>query len=339
MNNIVRMKDIAERAGVSTVSVSKALSGQRGVSEEMRKKIRDIAREMGYRPPRTKAEKSFVSYNLGILMAERFFDRFNSFYGNLQQLAAEEAAKMKCFTMLEQVTDQMEREGALPKLLQDGNADGVIVLGVLAEDYLEKLRRESGVPFMYLDFTSARYQRDSVISDSFYGAYQLTNYLFGKGHRRIAYVGTLLSTGSITDRYLGYLKSMMEHGVQVPPEWVINDRDPVTGLMDTEKYYQLPEELPTAFVCNCDLTASYLYRKLEERGIRCPQDVSIASYDNFAYPGITNVQFTTYEVDTREMARKAVHKLIHKLNGDYYRKGVTIVTGRLIEGNTVTDLD
>ena len=59
------------------------------------------------------------------------------------RIAAEEAAKMKCFTMLEQVTDQMEREGALPKLLQDGNADGVIVLGVLAEDYLEKLRRQN----------------------------------------------------------------------------------------------------------------------------------------------------------------------------------------------------
>lgn len=70
-------------------------------------------------------------------------------------------------------------------------------------------------------------------------------------------------TNSITDRYLGYRKSMMEHRVDVPKDYVIDDRDTKTGRMDLEKYYKFPKDMPTAFVCNCDLAASYLIRKLE----------------------------------------------------------------------------
>lgn len=64
-----------------------------------------------------------------------------------------------------------------------------------------------------------------MISDSYYGAYRLTNYLFEMVHTRIGYVGTVLATGSITDRYMGYLRAMMEHGSEVKPEWIIEDRE------------------------------------------------------------------------------------------------------------------
>ena len=336
----VRMKDIAKKAGVSTVTVSKALSGQRGVSEQMRSEIIRLAGEMGYvnHAAAARKERSRISYTIGILMANRFFDRYNSFYGNLLQLVSAEASVMECSTMLEIVSDEMERNGTVPRMLREETVDGVIVLGSMEEEYL-KVLREREVPLMYLDFTSREERCDCVISDSFYGASQMTDYLFRRGHRRIAYVGTVLSTTSITDRYLGYLKSMMEHQVQPLKEWIIDDRDPETGMMDTDRFFRLPDPLPSAFVCNCDLAAAYLLKKLEEQGLTCPDDVSVAGFDNFAYPGISEHQFTTYEVDVKEMARKAVHNLLHKLNGEYYRRGVVIVTGRLVERETVKTID
>ena len=338
MANIVRMKDIAQRAGVSTVTVSKALSGQKGVSEGKREEILRLAKEMGYKSQTDRSSRSNVSYNLGILMASRFFDQFNSFYGNLQMLMTNEAAKKECFATMEIISPEMEEKMVMPRLLAKDKVDGYLVLGCLNEAYLDHLDRESDIPYVYVDFAHSSNKRDCVISDSFYGAYQLTNYLFGMGHRDIAYVGTLLTTGSITDRYLGYLKSMMEHGVRVREDWVIPDRDRVTGMMDTGRFFPIPEKMPTAFVCNCDLAASYLERKLKEKGYRCPEDISIAGYDNLQYPAITDVHFTTYEVDTKEMARKAVHNLIHKINREYYRKGTVIVVGHLIQRETVRDL-
>ncbi len=338
MANIVRMKDIAEKAQVSTVTVSKALSGQKGVSEEKREEIIRLAREMGYKSQTDRSQRSSLSYNLGILMASRFFDQFNSFYGNLQMLMTNEAAKKECFATMEIISPEMEEGFVLPRLLEKDKVDGYLVLGCLAEEYLDYLDANSNIPYVYVDFAHSSNKRDCVISDSFYGAYQLTNYLFSMGHRDIAYVGTVLTTGSITDRYLGYLKSMMEHGVTVRDEWVIPDRDKVTGMMDAGKYFTLPREMPTAFVCNCDLAASYLERKLSEHGYSCPGDVSIAGYDNLPYPSITDVRFTSYEVDTKEMARKAVHNLIHKINREYYRKGTVIVVGHLIQRETVREL-
>ncbi len=335
----VRMKDIAEKIGVSTVTVSKALSGQRGVSEEMRAKIVKAAGDMGYLPDKAARDHSRVHYNILILTADRFIDRTDSFYSHMLRLITDEASLMECFTVTEVITAKMEQEGILPENLREkGHIDGVIILGFLEDSYLGCLGRNSDVPYILLDFTTHAKRCDCVISDSFYGSCQLTDYLFRRGHRKIAFVGTVLATGSITDRYLGYLKSMMEHHVDVPKEWVISDRDLESGLIDRERFFRLPEDMPTAFVCNSDLTAAHLCRKLASMGFRCPEDVSITGFDNFAYPGVDEGQFTTYEVDTKAMARKAVHNLVHKLNGEYYRRGIIVVTGRLVEYGSVKNL-
>ncbi len=339
MGNVVRLKDIAERAGVSIVTVSKALSGQKGVSEEMRRQIIEYANEMGYQSPKDKERGSRVSYNIGILLSSRFFDEFNSFYGNVQSLITNEASKMECFTTMEVITDAMQDDQILPGIIEDNRVDGYLVLGRLNEDYLNFLDEASDIPSGYVDFIIPGANKDCIISDSFYGTYQLTNYLFEMGHRKIAYVGTVLATSSITDRYLGYQKSMMEHGEEIPSEWIIDDRDKITGKMDVDRFFALPETMPTAFVCNCDLAASYLVRKLSENGYRCPEDISVVGFDNMTYPGITEHSFTTIEVDTKEMARKAVRNLIHKISREYYRKGVTIVVGKMIVRDSVKKIN
>ncbi len=67
------------------------------------------------------------------------------------------------------------------------------------------------------------------MSNSYFGMYIMTNYLFDMGHRDIGFVGNVLSTDSITDRYFGYMKSLYEHGVEIVQEWVLKDRKPETG--------------------------------------------------------------------------------------------------------------
>ncbi len=336
-NKTVRLKDIGEKLGVSTVTVSKALSGQKGVSEKVRARIVKTAEEMGYVPHSTRQERSRVSYNIGVMTAARHLDSNNTFYGKMLQFVTTEAAGRTCFTMPEIITDEMEEEKILPHIMRDRNIDGIIMIGGLSEKYIDFLSENCEIPVIYLDFSGNMSGKDCVISDNFYGAYQLTNYLCGKGHREIAYVGTVLSTSSITDRYLGYRKAMMEHGYKVRPEWIIEDRRIDSGLMDPEKLFQLPEKLPSAFFCNCDLAAEHLYRKLSSMGLKCPEDVSIVGYDNFHYTEFAEVEFTTYEVDVKEMARKSVSNLIHKMNREHYRKGVIIISGKLVEKGSVRD--
>ncbi len=339
MAKAVKLADIAEKLGVSTVTVSKALSGQKGVSEEMREKIKQLAEELGYKQPSAqRKENNHKSYNIGVLIADRYLDKYGSFYWQMYQLVATRAVAKECFTLLETVTKEGELENEVPKLVLEQKVDGLIVIGRLADSYLQFLKEHVKLPLIYLDFCDEKQDSDAVISDSYYGAYRLTNYLFDLGHTKIAYVGTVLATGSITDRYFGYVKSLMEHGVQTREDWIIEDRDVETGKIDDIHMLKLPEEMPTAFVCNCDLTASYIVKKLQEKGYRVPEDISVVGYDNYLFPGLCEIPLTTYEVDMKEMARRTIHTLIKKMGGETYRQGICIVEGHMVIKESARDI-
>lgn len=337
MSKKTTMSDIAKELGVSTVTVSKALSGQKGVSEELRQKIMEIARERGY-------QKSFVSqsnesYKIGVLIGSRYVGNIDSFYGHMYQLFSAKAAKTGSFTMLEILSDEDEKNLSRPRIIGDGTVDAIVIMGALSEEYLNMLDEELETPTFYMDFTDRKHQKDSVISGSYYGAYILTNYLFDKGHTEIGYVGTVLSTSSITDRYLGYTRAMMEHGITVNKNWVLNDRNLDNAKVDFENNLVLPKgKLPTAFVCNCDLTANLFIKYLRAKGYKVPEDISLVGYDDFLFADGASIGITTYKVDMDEMVKRTLKRIIHVLRGEKYRGGLSIVEGYLIERESVKDL-
>lgn len=339
MAKAVKLSDIAERVGVSTVTVSKALSGQKGVSEEVREKIRSIAEELGYQQPSVaRKSQNRKSYNIGILISERFLVKYESFYWQMYQAVATRATAKECFTMLEVIGAAEEENSKMPKLVQERKVDGIIVIGKMMDAYLQHLNMEAGIPVIYLDYYNGREASDSVISNSYYGTYELTYYLYRMGHRKIAYVGTLLATESITDRYFGYQKALLELGLEQKKEWVLDDRHIETGEIDTVNMLQIPKDMPTAFVCNCDLTASFLIKKLKDNGYRVPEDISVVGFDNYLYPGLSDIQITTYEVDLGEMAKKTVYNMINKISNENYKPGVHIVEGHLVLKESVAKI-
>lgn len=339
MAKAVKLADIAEMVGVSTVTVSKALSGQKGVSEEVRGKIRSIAEELGYQQPSVaRKSQNRKSFNIGILISERFLVKYESFYWQMYQSVATRTTAKECFTMLEVIGKAEEENRKMPKLVQERKVDGIIVIGKMMDAYLQQLNTEAGIPVIYLDYYNGREASDSVISNSYYGTYELTYYLYRMGHRKIAYVGTLLATESITDRYFGYQKALLELGLEQKKEWVLDDRHIETGEIDTVNMLQIPNDMPTAFVCNCDLTASFLIRKLKDNGYRVPEDISVVGFDNYLYPGLSDIQITTYEVDLEEMAKKTVHNMISKISNDNYKPGIHIVEGHLVLKESVAQI-
>lgn len=340
MANRTRMKDIAARAGVSTVTVSKALAGMRGVSEKKRREIERIAAEMGYSPAEKRKAGTVECYRIDVLTDPVFFmpplnrAGAGTMYDKMMDLLMEEACRAGCLMNCVMVDNRMIDEAILPDSIVRKESDGVIVLGEIDSGYRDMLIKRCASPIVFLDSNPPQGQ-DCVISDGFYGAYQLTNYLFDLGHRRIAYVGTLLTSTSITDRYFGYARSMLEHGVEIRDEWRIDDRDSSTGKILPDGFFRIPDDLPDAFLCNSDLTAAILFEKLKKEGIPCPEKVSIAGFDNFHYPDISEQRFTTYEVNQKRMVSDAVRIILKRINGDYFPKGSHIISGRIIAGNSV----
>lgn len=338
MAKAVKMADIAQVMGVSTVTVSKALSDQKGVSEELRIKIKEKAQEMGYKTASARYRErsgSGRSYTFGVILSDRFLAKYESFYWNLYQEVATAAVRKGCFTMLEVLKAEDEDRLVMPRLLGERKAEGLIIIGRLQERYMEKLIEQVDIPFILLDFTDRNGMYDAVISNSYMGMYRMTNYLFDMGHREIGFVGNVFFTGSITDRFFGYLRSLAEHGVELDREWVLQDRNQQTGRSDEGFAWKLPKKMPTAFACNNDVAAAALVEHLQQEGYRVPQDISVVGYDNYQPPGLCDVGITTYEVDMSGMAEQAVGNLISKLSGESYKQGVTIVDGRIIYKESV----
>ena len=336
----VKLADIAERLGVSVVTVSKALSGQKGVSEELRTKIKILADEMGYTPIHSPQGERPKSYTIGIITFEEYFTKFASFYWKMYQELATRVVRKNCFSMLEVISNFDEVNLIAPKMTEEVRVDGIIVIGKPKKDYMKILYQNKKVPMVFLDFYDEEEIVDSIVSAGFYGMYRMTNYLIKKGHSRIAFVGTLMYTESITDRYFGYCKALLEHGIEQRPDWVIKDRDYGDGLMGVGYKYALPEDkdMPTAFVYNNDVAAYALIKQLEEKGYRVPEDISVVGYDDYLYAEFGDSKITTYSVDMGEMTKVALSCVIKRIENLAVNVAMHVINGKLIERATVKDL-
>lgn len=330
MAGVVKLRDIADALQVSIVTVSNALSGKKGVSEAVRTMIVEKADELGY--DRSKYRKvPGAGIKIGVVVSDKYLDVGASFYWAMYQQVVYMASKRQSFTMFEVLETEAEKGRELPNLLREDSVDGLIVIGWVERDYIRKMVAAAKVPVVLLDFYVKDILCDAVMSNNYIGMYKMTRYLIERGHRKIAFAGSVRANENIMDRYFGYRKGMEEFGLSLREDWVLEDRDVEFGSMQLK----LPKEMPTAFVCNCDLTASILYDKLLKAGYRVPEDVSIVGYDNYLFGHPFADMITTYNVDMEQMAKTAVKILIKKIRGNDRHQGVRYIDSSIVERKSV----
>ena len=326
----VTMRDIAKKVGVSTVTVSKALTDKDGVGSELRAVIKATAEEMGYTYSGIgDGFRRGRSYNIGVIVEEHYVDNSTTvfpFYMKMYNSINKQMSQFHYSVIMEAITSKMLVDHRMPDIVTERKVDGVIVLGQMKSDYL-KVLRENKLPVVYLDFYDRTMEVPSVINDNVYGTYMLTNYLVSMGHRKIAYVGSIDATASILDRYLGYYRSLLTHQLKMPDDYIIPDRDDEGYFIDL----QMPKEMPTAFVRNCDGTTNLLMKLLISRGYRIPQDISVVGFDNYSAEFDYNLpKLTTIEVNIEEMTKNAVEMIIRLLKGEENLGGRKVISVKII---------
>lgn len=334
----VRLADIAEKVGVSTVTVHNAMAGNKGVSEAVRVQIMETARELGYEPPSSESKEKKDTeqgafHKIGVLIAENYLAEYATYYWKMYQELSLIATERRCYTTVEVLKKEAEKKTfEMPLIVKEHGIDGLIIIGYIDKEYIHALKRFTDIPIVFLDFYDDEIAEDAVIADNFYGMYRMTEILFAQGIERIGFIGSIYETSSIMDRYCGFMKSMLEHHQKVPQEWIIEDRDTLGQVG-----FELPKCLPDAFVCNCDLVAGVLVNKLEERGLHVPEDISIVGFDNFLAPGLgfTDVKITSYEVNTKAMSKVAVDKILKRLKNPKKGRTLEIVSGQVRWKNSV----
>lgn len=330
----ITMKDIAQKLGVSVVTISKAFNNKDGVSEDLRMQIKKTAEEMGYRyNSNAKALREGQCFNIGVIVASRYVDETeNSFYLKMYQNIIKSLTMYEYSGILEIISTEMEEENKLPRIVSNNKIDGLIVLGQMKAEYLLFIKN-TGIHTVYLDFYNKTIDVDAVITDNIYGEYLLTNYLIGKGHKKIAFVGNIYTTASILDRYLGYYRSLLANRLEVNPDYLIPDRTDQGKFIDIV----FPKDMPTAFVCNCDTVAYALIQKLKTEGYRVPEDISVVGFDNYSFGEYSTPKLTTVEVDVDAMTMLAVETLQKMIAGQAEKPSRKVISGTLIIRDSVAE--
>lgn len=333
MGKRVTMQDIADKLGVTKMSVSKAINGQRGIGDELRQKILETALSMGYIiNAKLQAQKV---YTFAFVVTKRFFletDRFyNIIYYHLNKQCIGLGHKLVLIVLNEA---EENLKVPLQSLCKDV-PDGIFLAGHISNDYIDDLMRRENVPVIALDFYRDDIDSDFVLADNYQLGYQATMKMINYGHRHIGFVGRVFSTSSITDRFFGYVKALAANGLPIRDDWFIVNNDSNTGYYSTD--IAMPDDMPTGFVCHCEMAAYFLKKTLEQMGLRIPEDVSVVAFDNTEIGRTTMHNLTTFNIGRHEIADTALKLMLKRLSGDNSLIGKHYVQSFFVEGTTVYD--
>ena len=333
---MVSMKDIARACGVSVATVSKALNGQPDIGEETRTRVCEAAQKMGYMTnSAARALKTNRTYHIGVLFVdERQSGLAHEYFSTmLESFKAEAEAHGYDITFIN------HNVGGKPtSYLQHcryRGVDGVVIACVDFTDPRVRELAESDLPLVTVDHVFNN--RLAVVSDNVQGMETLVRYAYGKGHRKIAFLHGE-KTSVTQNRLVGFFRACEELGLEIPEEYVRESafHNPDRCAQDTLALMNLPER-PTCILFPDDYSYVGGMNALRQMGIRVPEDVSVMGYDGIHLARV--IGLTTYWQDTREIGRIAAERLISLIEHPKTTLADRImVSGRLLEGNTVKNL-
>ena len=290
------LKDVAQRAGVTTATVSYALSGKRPISEQTKQRIMEAIAELDYVPDLNARGLSMRDSKLiGIVVpqtepGERLMFQ-NSFYSEILG-SIEYYARQEGYHILISATDANESYLTLAK---KRNLDGIIVIGMYPDAFYQQMKKTQ-IPIVLIDSYCNDHYYHNIRIDDAYGSYLATRHMLDNGHEHIAFfVGQMKENGVMKKRLLGYQQALEESGIPFQGEYVFEGQiDYNSGIDLADKL--IASGLPaTGIVAAADILAIGAMKGLYEAGRRVPEDYSIVGFDDveisqYLTPGLTTVR-------------------------------------------------
>ena len=335
---MVSMKEIAKKCNVSVASVSKALNGYSDISEETRKMILKTASEMGYLPNSSaRTLKTKRSYNIGVMFVDEAASGLTHDYFNHVLESFKRTAEEKGYDITFTSGKISGQKLSYYEHCRYRGVDGVVIACVdfYADEVQELIRSE--IPVVTIDHVFDG--NIAVVSNNTQGMEDLVSYVYEQGHRRIAYIHG--DNTSVTRmRLSGFYRTLQRLGVEIPDDYIKECpyRDADTAAMVTGELLDLPLP-PTCILYPDDYAAIGGINEIRERGLRIPEDISIAGYDGITIAKILEPKLTTLCQNTVAIGRIAAEKLIDLIE---YPKTTLIdrftVDGTLFKGASVKQL-
>ena len=310
----ITLKMVAESAGVSVNTASRAINSKSDINEETKKRVLQVAQELGYvRNATAVALRTRKTGTIGVVIA----DNRNPFYAELLN-GIEVAAREKNYHIILANTqrDYKKEEEAI-NLLLTKRVDGLLITPVQDKDEDIKNLLDANIPFVVVGRDFENIEIDAVFNDEVKGGFLATEYLIKKGHKRIALVDGFIYKSPAKGRLEGYKKALDKYRISLDESLIsVGDINIEDGYERTKQMLEKNLEFTAIFTYN-DMMAFGSMQAIKEKGLRIPEDIGLVGYDDIQFSSLISPSLTTIRLKKQELGIESVKLLFSRINREH----------------------
>ncbi len=306
----VRMRDVAELAGVGTMTVSRVMSGSVRVTEETTSRVYRAIEQLRYKPNQlARALRGSRSNTIGVLVPYLYDPFFATCAHAISMVAKQHSYSVILTTTNESSATELEEASQMVRR----QVDGLILIpstGGLSEVTGPEFR---DLPIVALDRPIPESSFDSVLVENKAGVRMGVQHLIEHGHRRICFVGLSRDLYTMSTRFDGYEAAMKEAGLKVEAHFDLSSEEAMVKLLTS---FSQRSDAPSAIFAANGLTTRYALHALSELGVEVPRQMALASFDDFELADILQPALTVVRQPVRELGKAAAELLFRRLHGE-----------------------
>ena len=337
------MRDVALLAGVSTATVSHVINGSKNISAETTERVLQAISQVNYKPNTlAKSLRMGQSHTIGVLVEDIRGLPVASIVSGISETLAKGGYKtiLHDLHLLEKLYNQYEQIGSYRQrindglsLLQSANVDGIIYVA-MQDRHLDYLFDEMDIPLVFA--YSHGTEKDTYITYSNRdSAADIIRFLIGKGHKHIAVIAGHPHSYPTAQRLLGIQMAMQQAGLSLPQEYIrYGNWEYESGMVQTGELLRLPIR-PTAIFAMNDLMAAGCMAVLTSEGLRIPQDIAVAGFDNREIAEYLQPPLTTVALPTTEIGVQAALHIIDMISNPRIHPAREIINCSIVERASV----
>ena len=310
----ITLKMVAESAGVSVNTASRAINSKSDINEETKKRVLRVAQELGYvRNATAVALRTRKTGTIGVVIA----DNRNPFYAELLN-GIEVAAREKNYHIILANTqrDYKKEEEAI-NLLLTKRVDGLLITPVQDKDEDIKNLLDANIPFVVVGRDFENIEIDAVFNDEVKGGFLATEYLIKKGHKRIALVDGFIYKSPAKGRLEGYKKALNKYRISLDESLIsVGDINIEDGYERTKQMLEKNLDFTAIFTYN-DMMAFGSMQAIKEKGLRIPEDIGLVGYDDIQFSSLISPSLTTIRLKKQELGIESVKLLFSRINKEH----------------------
>ncbi|ARF65335.1 LacI family transcriptional regulator [Streptomyces violaceoruber] len=306
------IKDVAAEAGVSVATVSRVLNGHPSVSQEARTRVLAAVEALGYRPNAVaRSLRTAQTRTLGLVIS----DVLNPYFTELARFVEEEARALGYSVIIGNADERPDLQDHHVRTLIDRRIDGLLVSPADGGTPLLRDVALSGTPMVFVDRWIPGIDVPVVRADGTGAVRDLVAHLHGLGHRRLAIIAGPAATTTGDERVEAFRGALRDHGLALPDAYIgQGDFQAASGRRATEGFLELAKPPEVVFAAD-NLMALGALDAIRARGLRVPDDIALAAFDDIPWFVHTGPPITAVAQPTADLARAAVRALADRIEG------------------------